>query len=129
MVCAQVLGNHVALSVGGASGHLQLNVYKPLMASNLLRSVRLLADSVTSFTLFCVRGIEANRPRLAFYTAESLMLVTALNSRIGYDKAARIAKKAFHDNTTLRQAALQLGYVTAEQFDEWVRPELMLGPS
>jgi len=129
MVCAQVIGNHVAVTVGGSNGHLQLNVYKPLMVSNVLRSIRLLADSCESLDKHCVVGIEANVERLQFNTRESLMLVTALNSRIGYDRAAQIAKKAYKDGTKLREAAIELGYVTGEEFDEWVRPENMLAPN
>lgn len=128
MVAAQVIGNHVAASFGGANGHLQLNVYKPLIVRNVLQSIRLLSDSIRSFNKYCVIGIKAIEGRLNFYTKESLMLVTALNSKIGYDKAAQIAKKAFNDDKTLKEAAIELGYVTDEQFDSWVRPEEMLYP-
>ncbi|CAF0828013.1 unnamed protein product [Brachionus calyciflorus] len=128
MVGAQVMGNHVAVTIGGSNGHLQLNVYKPLIVSNVLRSIRLLSDSIRSFNDHCVKGITVNQGRLEFYTKESLMLVTALNSKIGYEKAAQIAKKAFKENTTLKEAAIQLGYVSSEQFDAWVRPEEMLSP-
>lgn len=128
MVAAQVMGNHVAVSFGGANGHLQLNVYKPLIARNVLQSIRLLSDSICSFNKYCVIGIKAIEGRLNVYTRESLMLVTALNSKIGYDKAAQIAKKAFKEDKTLKEAALELGYVTDEQFDAWVRPEEMLNP-
>lgn len=128
MVAAQVMGNHVAVTIGGANGHLQLNVYKPLIISNVLRSIRLLKDSIRSFDNYCVVGIKANVDKLKAYTNESLMLVTALNSKIGYDKAAQIAKKAYKEGTKLKDAAVALGYVTSQQFDEWVRPEEMLNP-
>ncbi len=128
-VCAQVIGNHTAITVAGASGHFELNVFKPVMIYNLLQSIRLLADACTSFADNCVAGIEANRERIAELVERSLMLVTALAPHIGYDEAARIAKKAHADGTTLKAAALALGLVSEEQFDEWVRPERMLGPS
>jgi fumarate hydratase class II len=126
MLCAQVMGNDVALSVGGASGHFELNVFKPLMAHNFLQSVRLLADGMRSFEHHCVRGIEPDRARIASLMAQSLMLVTALNPHIGYDNAARIAKHAHAQGCTLREAALALGLLTAEQFDAWVRPDQMV---
>ncbi len=129
MVCAQVMGNNVAVTVGGSNGHLQLNVYKPLIVSNVLRSIRLLADSCESFNKHCVVGIVANVDKLRFNTQESLMLVTALNSKIGYEKAAQIAKKAYKDGTKLKEAAVLLGFLSAEEFDEWVRPENMLAPN
>lgn len=128
MVCAQVMGNNVAATVGGMSGHFELNVFKPLIVSNVLRSVRLLADSSTAFTKNCVVGIVANRENINKIMNESLMLVTALNPHIGYDKAAKIAKTAHKEGTTLKAAALKLGYLTEQQFNEWVRPENMLGP-
>jgi fumarate hydratase class II len=128
MVCAQVLGNDVAVGVGGSSGNFELNVFKPLIAHNVLRSVRLLSDACRSFRENCVAGIEPDRERIRELLERSLMLVTALNPRIGYDNAARIAKKAYAEGTTLREAALELGLLTAEQFDEWVRPEEMTGP-
>ncbi len=128
MVCAQVMGNHVAVTVAGASGHFELNVFKPVMIFNLLQSIRLIADACRSFTDNCIAGIEANEARIKELVANSLMLVTALNPHIGYDNAAKIAKKAYLDGTSLKQAALELGLVTAEQFDQWVRPEDMLGP-
>jgi len=128
MACAQVLGNDVAVNVGGASGNFQLNVYKPLLAHDFLQSARLVADGCDSFREHCAVGIEPNRARIAEHLAASLMLVTALNPHIGYDAAARIAKKAHADGSTLRQAALALGLVSAEDFDRWVRPEEMLGP-
>lgn len=129
MVAAQVIGNHVAVTIGGANGHLQLNVYKPLIVKNVLQSVRLLSDVTRTFNDYCVRGVRANLPRLDYYTKESLMLVTALNSKIGYEKAAIIAKKAYKDGSTLKQTAVELGYLTSEQFDEWVKPENMLAPN
>lgn len=128
MVCAQVMGNNVAVSVGGSNGHFELNVFKPLIVSNVLRSVRLLADSSRAFTKNCVVGIEANRENIAKIMNESLMLVTALNPHIGYDKAAKIAKTAHKEGTTLKEAALKLGYLNEEQFKQWVKPEDMLGP-
>ena len=128
MVAAQVMGNHVAVSVGGSSGHFELNVFKPLMVANVLRSIRLLGDSCQAFTDKCVVGIEVNRSRVDQLLHESLMLVTALNPHIGYDKAAHIAKTAHREGGTLRATAVKLGYLTEAQFDEWVRPEDMLGP-
>ncbi len=127
-VCAQVMGNHVTITVAGATGHFELNVFKPVMIHNLLQSIGLLADACMSFTDRCVAGIEANRPRIAELMERSLMLVTALNPHIGYDNAAKIAKKAHQDGSTLKEAAVELGLVTAEQFDAWVRPEDMTGP-
>ncbi|MEE9139791.1 MAG: class II fumarate hydratase [Alphaproteobacteria bacterium] len=128
MVCAQVIGNHVAITVAGAQGHLELNVFKPVMIYNLLQSIRLIADSARSFTDNCVAGLTPNRERIARLVTESLMLVTALNPYIGYDAAAEVAKKAHAEGTTLRQAGIALGLFTAEQFDEWVDPAKMLGP-
>jgi fumarate hydratase, class II len=128
MVCAQVMGNQVAVTVGGASGHFELNVFKPLIIRNVLHSVNLLADACDSFNKNCVVGIEANRERISKLMNESLMLVTALNPYIGYDKAAAIAKKAHKEHSTLKATAIKLGYLTEKQFDEWVRPENMLGP-
>jgi fumarate hydratase class II len=128
-VCAQVFGNHATITFAGASGHFELNVYKPVMIHNLLQSIRLLADAAVSFADHCVAGIEPNRERLAELVERSLMLVTALSPHIGYDNAARIAHSAHTRGTTLREAALSLGLVTADQFDAWVRPENMLGPS
>lgn len=127
MLCCQVFGNDVAINVGGASGNFELNVFRPMIAHNFLQSVRLLADGMTSFNDHCAAGIEPNRERIAELVERSLMLVTALNPHIGYDKAAQIAKKAHQDGTSLREAALALGHVTAEQFDAWVRPEKMVG--
>ncbi|HWI80853.1 class II fumarate hydratase [Ramlibacter sp.] len=127
MLCCQVFGNDVALNFGGASGNFELNVFRPMIAHNFLQSVRLLADGMASFNDHCAVGIEPNRQRIAELVQRSLMLVTALNPHIGYDKAAQIAKKAHQEGTSLREAALALGYVTPEQFDEWVRPEQMVG--
>ncbi len=128
MVCAQVFGNHVTITFAGASGHFELNVFKPVLIFNLLQSVRLLADAAASFTEHCVAGIEANRPRIAELMRRSLMLVTALNPHIGYDNAAKIAKKAHAEGSTLKEAAVELGLVEPEQFDQWVRPEAMVSP-
>jgi len=122
MLGAQVLGNDVAVNIGGASGNFELNVFKPLLIHNFLQSVRLLADGMESFDKNCVAGLEPNRERIAELVERSLMLVTALNPHIGYDKAAQIAKKAHKENLSLREAALALGYLTAEQFDQWVVP-------
>ena len=127
MLAAQVLGNDVAINVGGASGNFELNVFRPMVAHNFLQSVRLLADGMKSFNDHCAVGIEPNRARIAELVEQSLMLVTALNTHIGYDKAAQIAKKAHQEGSSLRQAALALGHVTAEQFDEWVVPGKMVG--
>ncbi len=127
MLCCQVLGNDVAINVGGAMGNFELNVFKPLIIHNFLQSVRLLADGAVSFNDNCAVGIEPNKERIEQMLGQSLMLVTALNPHIGYDKAAEIAKKAYKDGTTLKQAALAIGYVTEKQFDEWVRPEDMVG--
>jgi fumarate hydratase class II len=129
MVAAQIMGNHVAVTVAGSQGQLELNVFKPVIAANVLRSIRLLADAATSFTENCVAGIEPNRRRIAELVESSLMLVTALSPHIGYDKAAAIAHKAHAEGTTLREAAIASGDVTAAEFDRWVRPENMLGPS
>lgn len=151
MLSAQVMGNHVAVTIGGANGHFELNVFKPLIVSNVLRSIRLLcklnivifdklcdyikcffflylADGARTFTSNCVSGIKANREEIARIMNESLMLVTALNPHIGYDKSAKIAKTAHKEGTTLKAAAIKLGYLTEEQFNDWVRPENMLGP-
>ncbi len=127
MLCCQVFGNDVAVNVGGASGNFELNVFRPMIAHNVLQSVRLLADGMHSFNDNCAVGIEPNRERIDQLLNESLMLVTALNPHIGYDKAAQIAKKAHKEHTTLKAAALALGYVTEQQFDEWVRPHDMVG--
>jgi fumarate hydratase, class II len=128
MLAAQVFGNDVAVNVGGALGNFELNVFRPLIAHNVLQSIRLLADGMRSFDEHCARGIEPNRPRIEELLERSLMLVTALNPHIGYDKAAAIAKKAHEEGTTLKHAALALGYVTEAEFDAWVKPEKMVGP-
>jgi fumarate hydratase class II len=128
MVAAQVIGNDVAISVGGSSGHLELNVFKPMMIYNLLQSITLLGDACRSFTVNCVAGIAADRERIAELLDRSLMLVTALNPAIGYDNAARVAKKAHADGTTLKEAAVELGLLTAGEFDELVKPEEMAKP-
>lgn len=127
MVCCQVMGNDVAINIGGAMGNFELNVMKPMIIYNFLQSVRLLADVIISFNVNCAVGIEADRERIGALMHNSLMLVTALNPHIGYDKAAEIAKKAHHEGTTLKVAAIATGYVTAEQFDSWVVPEKMVG--
>jgi fumarate hydratase class II len=131
MVCAQVVGNHAAITFGGAQGHFELNVFKPVMVANLLSSVRLLADAAECFTKSCVVGIEPNHERIAELMGQSLMLVTALNKHIGYDKASQIAKKAHKEGTTLLQAGGPegLGYFNAEEFAAWVRPQDMIAPS
>ncbi|HXT37529.1 MAG TPA: class II fumarate hydratase [Chloroflexota bacterium] len=128
MVCAQVLGNDVAIGIGGASGNFELNVFKTVIIHNFLHSTRLLADAARSFREHCVAGIEPERERIAAYVSDSLMLVTALNPHIGYDNAAKVAKKAHKDGGTLKEAAIALGLVTSEDFDRWVRPENMVGP-
>ncbi|MCP3141789.1 class II fumarate hydratase [Pyxidicoccus xibeiensis] len=127
MLCAQVMGNDVAISVGGASGNFELNVFKPLIIHNVLQSCRLLADGMRSFRLHCAVGIEPNMPRIKENLERSLMLVTALNPHIGYDNAAKIAKTAHKQGKTLKEVAVELGLLTAEQFDQWVRPEAMTG--
>jgi len=127
MLAAQVMGNDVAINIGGASGNFELNVFRPMVIHNFLQSVRLLADGMSSFDKHCAVGITPNEGRIAELVARSLMLVTALNTHIGYDKAAQIAKKAHKDGSSLREAALALGHVTAEQFDAWVVPAQMVG--
>jgi len=128
MLCAQVMGNHVSVSIGGSNGHFELNVFKPVIIYNVLQSIRLIADGCMSFTDNCVVGIEANEARITKLMNESLMLVTALNPHIGYDNAAKIAKKAHKEHTTLKEAGIALGLLTAEQFDQWVKPGDMVGP-
>ncbi|TPX69407.1 fumarate hydratase [Spizellomyces sp. 'palustris'] len=128
MVCAQVMGNHVAISIGGSNGHFELNVFKPLLIRNFIHSTTLLANASDSFNKNCVQGIEPNLDRIKTLMNESLMLVTALNPKIGYENAAKVAKLAHKDGTTLKEAAVKLKLLTPEQFDEWVRPEQMLGP-
>jgi fumarate hydratase class II len=127
MVCAQVMGNDVALSVGGLQGHYELNVFKPVMASNFLQSARLLGDACVSFEQNCAVGIEPNFTNLKKNLDNSLMLVTALNTKIGYEKAAKIAKTAHENGTTLREESINLGFVTGGEFDQWVCPEDMCG--
>lgn len=128
MVCAQVFGNDVAVNFGGAMGNFELNVFKPVIIFNVLNSIRLISDACESFTDHCVVGIEANTTNIKKHLENSLMLVTALNPHIGYDNAAKVAKKAHKENTTLKQAAMDLGLLTSEKFDEVVRPEKMVGP-
>jgi fumarate hydratase, class II len=128
MVAVQVFGNDVAVAFGGSQGNFQLNVFKPVMIHNLLESVQLIADACGAFNDHCAIGIEPNLPVIEAHLRDSLMTVTALNPHIGYERAAEIAKKAYKEGTSLKEAALALGYVTAGQFDEWVRPEKMTGP-
>ena len=127
MVCAQVMGNDIAVTIGGTQGHYELNVFKPLMAANTIESAQLIGDACSSFTQNCIKGIKPNYKRIKNLVQNSLMLVTALNTKIGYYKAAEIAKKAYDDGTSLKEASLKLGYLTEEQFDNWVRPEDMIG--
>ncbi|MEM7620046.1 MAG: class II fumarate hydratase [Pseudomonadota bacterium] len=129
MVCAQVMGNHTTMTIAGAQGHFELNVFKPVMAYSLLQSIRLISDACISFTDKCITGIEPNRTQINQLMERSLMLVTALAPHIGYDKATEIAKTAHKNNTTLKEEALNLGYVSADEFDQMVRPENMIGPS
>ena len=128
MVAAQVMGNDVAVNIGGATGHFELNVFKPVMIYNVLQSSRLIGDACVSLADNCVSGLEPNRERIRYYLENSLMLVTALNPHIGYDNAAKVAKKAHEENSTLKKAAEELGLLTPEEFDEKVRPEEMIGP-
>ena len=128
MVCAQVMGNDVAVNIGGATGHFELNVFKPVIIYNVLQSIRLISDASESFTDNCVVGIEPNEKNINKHLTESLMLVTALNPHIGYDNAAKIAKKAHAESKTLKEVAVELGLLTEEKFDEVVRPEKMIGP-
>jgi fumarate hydratase class II len=127
MVCAQVMGNDVAVTIGGSNGHFELNVFKPMIAANVLQSARLIGEASLSFDTNCAAGIEPNLPEIKHKLENSLMLVTALNTHIGYENAAKIAKKAHKENSSLRQAAIDLGLLTNEQFDAWVRPEDMVG--
>jgi fumarate hydratase, class II len=128
MLACQVFGNDVAVNMGGALGNFELNVMKPLIVNAFLQSARLLGDGATSFTDNCAVGITANRERIDDLLRRSLMLVTALNPHIGYDKAAKIAKNAHQKGTTLKESALELGFVSSDDFDRWVKPEDMLGP-
>jgi fumarate hydratase class II len=127
MVAAQVIGNDMAVAVGGSNGHFELNVFKPLIAANVLQSARLIGDACVSFNDKCAVGIEPNYQMIKQHLDNSLMLVTALNPHIGYENAAKIAKKAHKENKTLREAAIELGLLTNEQFDEWVKPQDMIG--
>ena len=127
-VCIQIFGNHATLTVAGSQGHFELNVYNPLMAYNFLQSVRLMSDAAVSFTDHCVSGIEARRDNIKAGLERSLMLVTALAPKIGYDAAAKIAKSALKNGTTLKEEAVKSGLVTADEFDAIVRPEDMIGP-
>jgi fumarate hydratase class II len=127
MVCAQVMGNDVAIGVGGMQGHFELNVFKPLMAKNLLESAQLIGDACVSFDLNCAQGIQPNHKVIEEQLNKSLMLVTALNTKIGYYKAAEIANAAHTNGTTLKEEAIKLGHLTAEEFDAWVKPEDMVG--
>lgn len=129
MVCAQVIGNDAAVTVGGMNGHFELNVFKPLIVHNILKSIQLLADAMDSFRQNCLVGIEANRAKIQSYVDQSLMLVTALNPKIGYENAAKIAKAAHKNGTTLKEEGIRLGLLTAEQYDQWVDPKKMIGPS
>jgi fumarate hydratase class II len=122
------MGNHVTVTVAGSNGHFELNVFKPVMIYNLLQSARLIGDACDSFRANCVEGIAANEAHIRALMERSLMLVTALNPHIGYDNAAKVAKKAYAEGTTLKEAAIALGLLSEEQFDKWVRPEDMLGP-
>jgi fumarate hydratase class II len=128
MVCCQVFGNDVAVTVAGSQGNFELNVFKPVMIRNLLHSVAIVSDVCGTFREFCVEGIRANRERISELVGRSLMLVTALTPKIGYDKAAEIAEKAHHEGTTLKEAALSLGYLTETDYDQLVRPERMVRP-
>ena len=128
MVCVQVFGNDTAITIAGSQGNFELNVFKPVMIHNLLHSIVLLSDACLSFTEHCVVGIEANRERIKSYLSESLMLVTALNEEIGYEKSAKIAQKAHKEGKTLRAAAIETGHITGDRFDQIVRPEKMIGP-
>lgn len=129
MVAAEVMGNHVAVSIGGSNGHFELNVFKPMIVFNVLRSAQLLADACRSFTDRCISGIEPNLERIEELMESSLMLVTALNPHIGYDNAAKVAKKAYAEGTTLKEAAINLELLTAEEYDKWVQPENMIRPN
>jgi fumarate hydratase class II len=128
MVAAQVLGNDVTVNFGGAMGNFELNVFKPVIIYNVLQSIKLISDVCESFTANCIVGIEPNVNNIKKHLENSLMLVTALNPYIGYDKAAQVAKKAFKENKTLKQACVELGFLTEEEFNKYVRPEEMIGP-
>lgn len=128
MVCAQVIGNDTTVAIAASQGNFELNVFKPVIIFNVLHSLNLLADTCHSFLVFCVEGLQVNRPKVDYYVHHSLMLVTALNQHIGYDKAAKIAKTAHHEDISLKEAAVKLGFLTAEQFDAYVQPEKMIAP-
>lgn len=128
MVCAQVIGNDTAVAVGGMNGHFELNVFKPVIVFNVLNSIRLLGDACKSFKENCVDGIQANKKQIQEHLNNSLMLVTALNPKVGYDNAAKIAKNAYEKNITLKESAIVLGFMSGEEFDQLVRPEDMIGP-
>ncbi len=128
MVCAQVMGNHMAVTIAGSQGHFELNVYKPVMIYNVLQSIQLISDASNSFRKNCIEGIQADEKRIKMLMENSLMLVTALNPHIGYDKAAKLAKTAYNEGTSLKEAGVQLGYLTEDEFDQWVKPEDMIGP-
>ena len=129
MVCTQVIANDVAVNIGGASGNFELNVFKPVIIYNLLQSIRLLADACEMFNEHCAMGIEANEPAIKGHLDKSLMLVTALNPYIGYDNAAKVAKKAHKEGTTLKEAVVALGLMTADEFDQRVKPDQMITPN
>jgi len=128
MIAVQVMANDVAVGIGGAGGYLEMNVYKPLMIQNIMHSITIMTDGCTNFRKFLVEGTKPNLKKIREYVDRSLMLVTALNPHIGYDNSARVAKKAHAENTTLKEAAVALGLLTAEEFDEKVKPEEMIGP-
>lgn len=128
MVCAQVIGNDAAVTVGGMQGHFELNVFKPVIVFNILNSVRLLGDACNSFREHCVDGIQVNTKQIEQHLNNSLMLVTALNPHVGYDNAAKIAKNAYEKSITLKESAVLLGFMSSEDFDKWVRPQDMIGP-
>ena len=127
MVCAQIIGNDVAISVGGTQGHYKLNVFKPLIAANFLQSAKLIGDACVSFDINCIIGIQPNYVNIKKNLDNSLMLVTALNTKIGYEKAAKIAKTAYENGTSLKEESIKLGYLTEEEFNSWVKPEDMCG--
>ena len=129
MLCVQVMGNHSAITIGGSQGHFELNVYKPMIAYNILQSIKLLADGCNSFVKNCVSGIKLNKKMIDQHLNNSLMLVTALAPVIGYDKAAEIAKKAHKNGTTLKEEAIKLNYISEKEYDKIVRPEKMIKPS
>ena len=127
MVCAQVIGNDISICMGGAQGHYELNTFKPLLAYNFLQSAKLMSDACTSFQNKCLNNIQPNHKRIESNLNNSLMLITALNTKIGYEKSAEIAKKAFDNGTTLKEEAIKSGYLSGDEFDEWVKPEKMCG--